>query len=83
MRIILSFFLLISSIGFSQSDEKELKFNTKYYDAVDKWIAFPQKEADTTYTFGFIYLDEQAGFTFDYTSHFEKTTKRISCFIVS
>lgn len=73
MRLILCFFLLNSSIGFSQLDTTELKFNTKYYDAVDKWIAFPQKQADTTYTFGFIYLDEQAGFTFDYNSHFEKT----------
>jgi tetratricopeptide (TPR) repeat protein len=73
MKLILSIFLLISSIGFSQSESTELKFDTKYYDAVDKWIAFPQKQTDTTYTFGFIYLDEQAGFTFDYTSHFEKT----------
>ncbi len=73
MRLILSLFLLIPSFGFSQSDKTELKFDTKYYDAVDKWIAFPKKEADTTYTFGFIYIDEQAGFTFDYTSHFEKT----------
>lgn len=73
MRLILYIFLLISSIGFSQSDTTELKFNTKYYDAVDKWIAFPQKPGDTTYAFGFIYLDEQAGFTFDFTSHFEET----------
>jgi len=73
MRLILSLFLLIPSLGFSQSDTTELKFDTKYYNAVDKWIAFPKKEADTTYTFGFIYIDEQAGFTFDYTSHFEIT----------
>lgn len=73
MRLILILILLIPSFGFSQSDTTDLKFDTKYYDAVDKWIAFPKKEADTTYTFGFIYIDEQAGFTFDYTSHFEKT----------
>ena len=73
MKIILSFFLLISSIGFAQSDTTELKFNTKYYNAVDKWIAFPKKEADTTFTLGFIYLDEQAGFTFDYHSRFLET----------
>jgi len=73
MRIILSFFLLISSIAFAQSDTTELKFNTKYYNAVDRWIAFPKKEADTTFTLGFIYLDEQAGFTFDYHSRFLET----------
>lgn len=70
MRILLSLFLLISSFGFSQSDTTELKFDTKYYDAVDKWIAFPKKEGDTTFILGFIYLDEQAGFTFDYHSSF-------------
>lgn len=74
MRLILSLFILIYSFGFSQSNSTELKFNTKYYKAADKWIAFPKKEADTTYTFGFIYIDEQAGFTFDYTSNFEKTS---------
>lgn len=73
MNKILPLFLLISSIGFSQSNTAELNFDTKYYDAVDKWIAFPKKVADTSYTFGFIYLDEQAGFTFDYTSSFIKT----------
>jgi len=73
MRLILSLFLFIPSLGFSQSDTTELKFDTKYYNAVDKWIAFPKKKADTTYTFGFIYIDEQAGFTFDYTSHFKLT----------
>jgi tetratricopeptide (TPR) repeat protein len=73
MKLILSIFLLIFSIGFSQTGVTELNFDTKYYDAVDKWIAFPQKPTDTTYVFGFIYLDEQAGFTFDYSSHFEKT----------
>ena len=73
MKLILSVFLLISSIGFSQSDTTDLKFDTKYYDAVDKRIAFPKKEADTTFTLGFIYLDEQAGFTFDYHSKFLET----------
>ena len=73
MNLILNLFLLIPNIGFSQTDTTELKFDTKYYDAVDKWIAFPKNEADTTFTLGFIYLDEQAGFTFDYHSHFIET----------
>lgn len=73
MRLILSLILLIPHIGFSQSDTIELKFDTKYYDAVDKWVAFPKKDTDTTHNFGFIYIDQQAGFTFDYNSNFEKT----------
>ena len=70
MRLLLSVLILTSSIGFSQNNLTELKFDTKYYEAADKWIAFPKKENDTSYTLGFIYIDEQAGFTFDYTSNF-------------
>ncbi|WP_299335041.1 tetratricopeptide repeat protein [uncultured Psychroserpens sp.] len=73
MKLIVSLFILISSIGFSQSDTTELQFETKYFNAVDKWVAFPKKEVDTSYTFGFIYIDEQAGFTFDYHSNFINT----------
>lgn len=65
--------MLISVFSFAQNDSSKLNFNTKYYDAVDKWIAFPLKNNDTTYTFGFIYLDEHAGFTFDYSSRFVTT----------
>ena len=50
-----------------------LKFETTYFDAVDKWVAFDKNDTDSSYIFGFIYIDEQAGFTFDYDSRFEIT----------
>lgn len=61
--------LLLSSNVVGQ----DLRFKTKYFDAVDKWIAFDKKENDSTFSFGFIYIDEDAGFTFDYGSKFKKT----------
>lgn len=70
MRLILGVLLLNSGTVCSQSFNEDLKFNTEYYDAVDEWVAFPKKEVDTSYAFGFIYIDEQAGFTFDYNSDF-------------
>lgn len=67
MKKLLLLCILISNYCFSQ----ELEFDTKFYDAVDKWVAFDKNEDDSTYIFGFIYIDEQAGFTFDYGSRFK------------
>jgi tetratricopeptide (TPR) repeat protein len=61
--------VLLSNYVFGQ----DLKFTTKYFDAVDKWTVFDKKENDSTYAFGFIYIDEQAGFTFDYGSKIKIT----------
>jgi tetratricopeptide (TPR) repeat protein len=49
--------------------KQELKFNTRFYDAVDKWIAFDKKES-STYVAGFLYIDEEAGFTFHFDTYF-------------
>ena len=42
------------------------QFNTKFYDAIDKWVVFPKSDKDSLYSFGFIYLDVMAGPTFQY-----------------
>lgn len=69
MKKILLVSLLLFPL-FCIGQNQELKFTTKYYDAVDKWIAFDKKAEDSTYTVGFIYIDETAGFTFNYESPF-------------
>lgn len=51
----------------------KLSFNKKYFECEDKWVVFPKEDKDSTYTFGFIYLDEQAGFTFNLESEFKIT----------
>lgn len=71
MRITILALILISNIGFTQNNLTELKFDTKYFNAVDKWVAFPKKDTDSTYAYGFIYLDNQAGFTFNYETIFQ------------
>lgn len=75
MRITLLILLLISSVGYAQPNKKVLNFKTKYYSAVDKWVAFPKKASDSTYTYGFVYIDVMAGFTFRYQSTFRVTKK--------
>lgn len=69
-------FLLVITVVFSSiCHGQALKFTTAYYDAVDKWVAFDKKQEDSTYVVGFIYIDEQAGFTFDYEFRFIVTDK--------
>tara|TARA_B100000949_G_scaffold146651_1_gene128831 strand:+ start:533 stop:1366 length:834 start_codon:yes stop_codon:yes gene_type:complete len=67
MKQYLIFTFLISILSYGQSN---LVFDKKFVQSEDKWVAFP---ADSTgsYNFGFIYIDSQAGLTFDYTGSFK------------
>lgn len=68
-KIFVIFMTFFTMTAFCQ----ELKFTTQYYDAVDKWVAFDKNAEDSTYMFGFIYIDEAAGFTFDIGGRFKIT----------
>lgn len=46
-----------------------LKFDKRFVECEDKWVAF-QMNKDSSYTFGFIYIDSQAGLTLDYHGNF-------------
>lgn len=56
------FVILFHTIGFAQT-ASPFAFDTKYYDAVNKWVTFPENEKDSTYMLCYIYIDQQAGFT--------------------
>lgn len=71
IRNLIIIFLLTPILSVAQELSRELRFNTNFYDAVDKWVVFPKKDIDTTYALGFIYLDNQAGFTLDYTAQLQ------------
>lgn len=62
------FLLLISTTMVKGQEDYELKFDTDYYNAIDKWVAFPTK--DNNYSYGFIYFDDMAGFSFRYENSF-------------
>lgn len=61
-------FIICLSILFltnaNAQENNELKFETNFYDAVNKWVVLPKKSTDTTYTYGIIYMDISAGITF-------------------
>ncbi len=57
----------ISIISFAQS---KLVFDKKFVQSEDKWVAF-QADSTGSYNIGFIYIDAQAGLTFDYEGSFK------------
>ncbi|EDP98504.1 tetratricopeptide repeat protein [Kordia algicida OT-1] len=58
--------LFIYNSSFAQKENARLKFDKKYYEAVDKWVAFIGDEENAKISVGFIYIDQQAGFTMNY-----------------
>lgn len=61
------FIICLSILFFTNvnaQENSELKFETNFYDAVNKWVVLPKKSTDTIYTYGFIYMDISAGITF-------------------
>ena len=70
MKNIYFVLLLFSISGFAQKKEFNLEFNTNFYDALDKWVVIPKAEKDSLYLYGFVYLDDMAGFTFHLESTF-------------
>ncbi len=57
------YFILLFSI--SLNAQNVLKFDKANYQCEDKWVAY-QMDKDSTYMFGFIYIDSHAGLTFNY-----------------
>ena len=66
-NLLLTLIFLFTLNCFSQ---EKLIFNSKFTQSEDKWVAF---EADSigSHNFGFIYIDSQAGLTFDYAGSFK------------
>lgn len=67
MKHLFIFFLFLT---ISSNAQNILKFDKANYQCEDKWVAY-QMDKDSTYTFGFIYIDSQAGLTFNYEADFK------------
>lgn len=68
---LLAFFILLNvSAGLAQNISADtLQFNTRASRSINQWAVFP-KGANNKYPYGFIYVDEMAGFTFQLTGNF-------------
>ena len=69
MKTIFSLYILFL---FSHTFSQTLNADTEYYDAVDKWVAIPAQDSlkSQKYIYGFIYIDTEAGFTFEVGKYF-------------
>jgi len=63
--IIITFFTSIYCVA-----QEKLNFDTKFTQSEDKWVAFPADSVGN-YSYGFIYIDAQAGLTLDYNGKFK------------
>lgn len=77
MRVTVLALILISNIGFSQNNPTNLEFDTKYYNAEDKWVAFPKSDKDSSHSYGIIYFDERRGFTFRFRGRFKVEEEKL------
>ena len=62
--------LIVSIISLKSLAQSKLIFNKRFVECEDKWVAFKMNK-DSFYTFGFIYIDEQAGLTFNKEGDFK------------
>jgi len=67
MKKILFLLLLITCAVNAQTN---LKYDKRNVQCEDKWVSF-QMNKDSTYSFGFIYIDSMAGLTFNYQGRFK------------
>lgn len=64
------FLLILTLTSFNLKAQNSLNFNKRSVECEDKWIAY-QMNKDSLYTYGFIYIDENAGLTFNYEGEFK------------
>ena len=70
MRYPFSLLLLILA-SWSATAQSDFVYNKRFQESVDKWVALPQNK-DSSFGYGFIYLDLQAGLTLHYQGKFTK-----------
>ena len=64
------FLLLVILFGIRLNAQTILNFDKRFVQSEDKWVAF-EPEEDSSYAYGFIYIDEEAGLTLNYEGTFK------------
>jgi len=73
MRLYLTLLIIFcaaTQFANAQTIPADLKFDQRPVKCDKKWVAFPAKQGETRYGYGFVYFDEKAGFTFDFKGFF-------------
>ena len=69
MKYFFTWLLFVATTGSAQTI---LQFDKRFVESEDRWVAF-QMDKDGSYQYGFIYIDAQAGLTFNYEGRFKIT----------
>ncbi len=70
MKKLLLIFILLFFVTLSIKSQTILQFNKRFVECEDRWVAF-RMQKDSTYPFGFIYIDSEAGLTFNSEGSFK------------
>lgn len=62
--------ILFAVVSFGSSAQTNLNFDKRFVECEDRWVAFNMNK-DSSYTFGFIYIDEEAGLTLNREGDFK------------
>ena len=67
----MKFILIIATLFATKLNAQTiLNFNKRFVQSEDRWVAF-KPDKDSSYTYGFIYIDAQAGLTLNYEGSFK------------
>ncbi len=67
----MKYILLIATLFATKLNaQTNLNFDKRFVQSEDKWVAF-KPDKDSSYTYGFIYIDAQAGLTLNYEGSFK------------
>lgn len=63
-------FIIAILFAIKLNAQSNLNFDKRFVQSEDKWVAF-KPDKDSSYAYGFIYIDEQAGLTLNYEGSFK------------
>jgi len=66
MKYLFIFFTLLTA---TVQGQMVLQFDKRFVESEDRWVAF-QKGKDSSFMYGFIYIDAEAGLTLNYEGNF-------------
>ena len=64
------FIILFTLLSFEIGAQTNLNFDKRFVECEDHWVTFNMNK-DSSYTYGFIYIDEEAGLTFNREGNFK------------
>src|SRR6201989_3182448 len=70
---LLCFICFVFSVNAQQKsiNDNPLRFDQRFTKCEKKWVALSGSDTSSKYTFGYIYIDSAAGFTFDLKGSFK------------